>query len=60
LAWRGESRLSFLPGLLLLIFAPFSVQAEVKRLTALVEEAAQKNRKLIALGSKSHPRAFPS
>jgi hypothetical protein len=28
------------------------VQAEVKRLTALVEEAAEKNRRLIALGSK--------
>ncbi|XP_071680096.1 uncharacterized protein [Lolium perenne] len=31
--------------------------AEIKRLTALVEEAAQKNRKLIALGSKSGPLA---
>nr|XP_051207870.1 uncharacterized protein LOC127323788 isoform X1 [Lolium perenne] len=31
--------------------------AEIKRLTALVEEAAQKNRKLIALGSKSCPLA---
>jgi hypothetical protein len=57
----GASRVSsFLSGLLLLIFASFFVQTEVKRLTALVEEAAQKNRKLIALGSKSHPRAFPS
>jgi mRNA degradation ribonuclease J1/J2 len=36
------------------------VQAEVKRLTALVEEAAQNNRKLIALGSKSCPLAFLS
>jgi hypothetical protein len=36
------------------------LQAEVKRLTALVEEAAQKNRKLIALGSKSCPLAVLS
>jgi cystathionine beta-lyase/cystathionine gamma-synthase len=35
-------------------------QAEIKRLTALVEEAAQKNRKLIALGSKSCPLAVLS
>ena len=32
-----------------------SFQAEVKRLTALVEEAAKKNRQLIAIGSKCPP-----
>nr|XP_051190196.1 uncharacterized protein LOC127303511 [Lolium perenne] len=32
--------------------------AEVKRLTALVEEAAQKNRKLIALGTEAQAKAL--
>jgi hypothetical protein len=31
------------------------MQAEVKRLTALVEDAAKKNRQLIAIGSKLSP-----
>jgi hypothetical protein len=32
------------------------VQAEVKRLTTQVEEAAKKNRQLIDIGCESHPR----
>nr|XP_051211522.1 uncharacterized protein LOC127329015 [Lolium perenne] len=32
--------------------------AEIKRLTALVEEAAQKNRKLIALGTEAQAKAL--
>jgi hypothetical protein len=34
------------------------VQAEVRRLTALVEEAAKKNRQLIAIGSEFLPPFF--
>jgi hypothetical protein len=49
----GESSLFILePGSCCTEFSFLVVQAEVKRLTALVEEAAKKNRRLIALGSK--------
>jgi hypothetical protein len=35
------------------------VQAEVKRLTVLVEEATKKNRQLIAIGSEFPPFLLP-
>lgn len=51
---EGASRVSsyWNQAIVVLSFLFFVVQAEVKRLTALVEEAAKKNRRLIALGSK--------
>jgi hypothetical protein len=50
---EGASRGSFYTWTVVIVYVrPSPAQAEVKRLTALVEEAAKKNRKLIALGSK--------